>query len=273
MPDRPPPIAMSDANIQRIVNATRWVETNQAVTDRPPQVRRRGRREPLSAWMQFTVDADFTTSDSTFLVTPTLFNGINPGTDPGVEVQNLPSSQGGFVFAGSTGFFGVALFRAADPGEWHCVQLECLPPPPVARGSMELVTPIAGADIGAGWVDVPFDAIETPGVGGVEFDLAQNAFRVTDPGDYQINLYANLSHNETNNSRETNVRLWDLTGGVEIGSVPIPIARNQPGSAINVNLLKPIAVAGDWIRWEIGGGDALTSVFWNSNNTSIVRVD
>ena len=136
------------------------------------------------------------------------------------------------------------------------------------HGGMNLAAPpAADADIGISWSPVDmFDNIYLPGFG-ITFDTVAGSFAFDSTGVYVLSLQASLSHNSDNAGRTTNIRMFDITSAVPLGTVfPIGIGRNVTDTTISLSLAFVIAFAdiGDLFRIEIGGGDTLTAVSWSA---------
>ena len=134
------------------------------------------------------------------------------------------------------------------------------------NGAMSLRTPEAGADITGTFQAIDhYDTVDIPGV---LCTLDEDAGTITfdNAGIWLILFSINISHNESNSGRETNIRLFEVTDSIAGQTEPIAIARNQPGTNYSASILVDIASSnvGDTFRCESGGGDTLTTVNWNS---------
>lgn len=138
--------------------------------------------------------------------------------------------------------------------------------PQTGRGGMES-TPGAIGDITAAFQPLNFDVITQPAYG-MTLSPASNVFTSQWPGWWEVRLSINLSFTETQASRFTEIRLWDVTIAAQIGTaVRVPIGRNQDGFLINsvFRFLVTPATAGNVFRLDIGGGDVLSGVTLWSN--------
>ena len=146
---------------------------------------------------------------------------------------------------------------------WEVINAECVADE-TGWGSASLSAPVADTDIGLAFI--PMDQADTIDIPFKDstFDTATGQFSVTKKGIWDVDLSFNLSHNESNSGRETFLRLWDVNGGVPIGrEYPIGIGRNQPGTDRSLQAPFAVTTPGQPIRFEIGGGDTISSVLWN----------
>ena len=137
---------------------------------------------------------------------------------------------------------------------------------PAGNGAMSLRTPEAGASITGTFQAIDhYDTVDIPGVL-CTLDDAAGTITFDNAGIWLVLFSFNISHNEDNAGREIDVRLFEVTDSVPGQSEPIAIARNQPGTNYSVSILVEITSdnVGDLFRFEIGGGDTLTTVTWNS---------
>ena len=200
--------------------------------------------------------------DDSSIVYATNYDPVN---SPGGRCARSPVGK----YVGAT--FGIGIAGLGNEFQmYNCNEVlftEACSTPIVGVGEMELTAPSAGADIGLAYQPVDqFDSVSIPGQG---ITLATDGtFTFQQNGIWDIRLQLNISHNESNASRETNIRLYDVTGAAEIGSAAIPIARNQPGTATSISLRAniPSSGLGNTYRFEIGGGDTLSAVLWNVLN-------
>jgi hypothetical protein len=127
-------------------------------------------------------------------------------------------------------------------------------------GGMDLATPTAISLTGGGWVTVPFDAEEPAVPKGVTVNLGNETLTVDTAGLWRVNIGFNIEgHNEVaSGGRTIFMRLYDVTAGTPGTSYPIGIGRNTADTDVNLGGLFQIAIAGNSIRLEIGGGDDVT---------------
>ena len=147
------------------------------------------------------------------------------------------------------------LLRMTEVSEWVAGNFT-----PAARSSM-LIDPIGFSSIGAGYTPIDnYDSEIAPR--GVTTDLVAGTIAFNIYGVFQITVGLNLSHNESNQGRTTNIRFWNVTDGVSGGIVEVGIARNQP--ATNFTTVYQVDVTSNEIgkafRLEIGGGSSITSL-------------
>ncbi|MGI9491380.1 MAG: hypothetical protein ACR2QF_03035 [Geminicoccaceae bacterium] len=137
-----------------------------------------------------------------------------------------------------------------------------------AGGSMGLTGTRAGSDIGAGWQPIDNFNAEFQTGRGVVFDLLAGTFVIdTDlVGKWDVDLQVAVEFNSTGQSRSTQLRLFDVTGGVQLGDALTISTSSQDDSLTTfVSLKREINVpAGSAIRLEIGNGSTYTGVVWNS---------
>ncbi|MCP4211792.1 MAG: hypothetical protein GY764_09980 [Halieaceae bacterium] len=146
------------------------------------------------------------------------------------------------------------------------------------RGAMNLETPYAGSDITATYQPIIFDTDYGFEVG-LETTPATGEFKILHPGLWTISLLISIDHNESNSGRSVRVRLRNVTKGISGSGASVPIGRNQPGTLLSFSLPAQVTLdgvnaaggLGDSFRWELGGGDTVTDVFWDSAETSLVQ--
>jgi hypothetical protein len=142
------------------------------------------------------------------------------------------------------------------------------------RGGMVKTPDTAGTDIGAGWQTLTYNAL-TIGTYGVTLTPASGTFNTTWPGLWELRVLFSMSHDEQNTGRSTNIRLWNVTDGAQVGaSVYVPIGRNQPGTLVPGFLNLDVAAAdlGDDIRVEIGGGDTIAGITWHTSRLELTQL-
>ena len=109
---------------------------------------------------------------------------------------------------------------------------------------------------------------------GINFDNVAGTFSFTTPGWFTLSFLSSLEHAESNAGRETFIRLFDVTKGVESSAFNVGVARNQPST--NISLQFMVAVSGDIVGnefvFQIGGGDTFTSCNWNSKTVQISSI-
>jgi hypothetical protein len=140
------------------------------------------------------------------------------------------------------------------------------------RAGMRLDVAAAGTDIGAGFVTPPYDTSAAFEVGAAT-DTVAGTFTLNYPGLWTMSITMSLIHNEAQAGRQTIVRLFNVTKGTDSGGIVVPIARNQPGTLISASFPLQIASGnlGDLVRVEIGGGDAITGITYQSNSVTLVQ--
>ena len=147
---------------------------------------------------------------------------------------------------------------------------------PMGRGGMRIVTPIAKPDLGAGWIaSAPYEEFIPGGVEGVTLDLATGRFSFLFDGLWMLLFSLALDHDSTNHGRFTNIRIFNVTDGTQVGlAEKISIGRDVGSSVVNVTLLVPVAggVNGKLLEVEIGGGDNVNDVVFTTSILSFVQV-
>jgi len=105
---------------------------------------------------------------------------------------------------------------------------------------------------------------------GITTDPVNGTIAFDVDGVYTLTIFINALHNEVNSSRNTGIRLFNVTDGVPGGQIVIGTARNQDVTALGVTLIVEIADAdkGKLFRLEMGGFDDYTvialSVSWDA---------
>jgi hypothetical protein len=124
----------------------------------------------------------------------------------------------------------------------------------------------AGSNI-TGYQNVEYDAINTTGKG-ITVNLTNNSIAFDNPGTYILTLYASLTHNESTSARTVNVRIVNATQFFPGQVLSVGVAKNQTQTNINITILFDLGEAnvGDEIVFQVGGGDTLSSVNWDSTS-------
>ncbi len=141
-----------------------------------------------------------------------------------------------------------------------------------AHGMMLNASPVLGPDIGTGWQRVTaFDTVR--GVRSIGFDTGADTWTYEHSGVYLVTIGLTLTHGESNQGRSFDIR---LNNGVDVpgDGVPVPIARNQPGTSVTITMLETVPADDPNRTWfiEVGNGDAVTGVFWDAITLSVVNV-
>lgn len=170
-------------------------------------------------------------------------------------------------------------------GLWHCLNQTTDEPnefstdwvlyaPIPGLGEVNLFAPVAGSDIGAAYLPLnDWNTVTVPGIG-ITFNATLGEFSFGWPGTWQLSLSLIWEHNSSNTGRLTNVRYHNVTEGVTSTPVVVATGRNAEATAITLLLLVNIGVTdiGDVFRYEIGGGDAYTSVVWDQQALAFVQL-
>lgn len=119
-------------------------------------------------------------------------------------------------------------------------------------------------NLGAGWTKyTDFDAQNvTPK--GTTFDTANDVFQVNANGIYMFYLGFTFDHNESNQGRSFQFRLFNETDSTALGSpVDIGVGRNTPVTNFAFQFMFEISDANedDAIRIELGNGSTITGTF------------
>lgn len=139
-----------------------------------------------------------------------------------------------------------------------------------AEGSMFLDTPQTTDDADITGTFQTIDQYDTIGMTprGCTVNTTTGEFTLDVDGSWMILIRINLTHDESNSGRETFLRLFNVTDTTSSDPAPIAIGRNTPGTSDTPVLAFDLLVAdeSDTFRVEIGGGDTLATVRWQSVN-------
>jgi hypothetical protein len=125
--------------------------------------------------------------------------------------------------------------------------------------------PIAFPDIGAAWQTVSVFDAESPSSRGVAADSASDSLSVDLPGVYRADIQGSINHNILNAGRTIRFRLYNIDSGTPISNeYPVGIGRNVEDTNISASVFFEAVVAGGRIAVQVGGGDTLTGVNFNS---------
>ncbi len=126
-----------------------------------------------------------------------------------------------------------------------------------AYSQFGLITPVSEADITAAFQDVDWYDAETVTPRGIATNLANGTFAFALEGVYALSFVLSVDHDEVNNGREFQVRLFDQTLGAPVGSLAsiVGTARNQGVTTFSATILVEVtpANAGDIFVMQIGG--------------------
>lgn len=145
----------------------------------------------------------------------------------------------------------------------------------VAYGGMNLGTPIAGSDIGAAWQTIDFQVVTPATPKNVTIDVVADTFSFALEGIYAFSLSLSFEHNEAQQGRTTQLRIYNVTKAVEQAPpFVIGTGRNTTVTAYSVVTLAEILASevGDLLRIEIGNGDTYSAVTWDSAALSVFSV-
>jgi len=126
-------------------------------------------------------------------------------------------------------------------------------------GSVSQDIDIPNFDLGAGWVILPFDTLDTPTQRGISFDIGAETFTFTTNGVWRFSGGFSLEgHNNSQQSRLTHIRFFNITQGTGSNEIPVSIARNAEDTTFNFTNLINVPNDTDVFRIEIGNGDVVT---------------
>lgn len=130
------------------------------------------------------------------------------------------------------------------------------------------------SNLGAGFQVVPANAglITTPIK--VIQDFANDGIIVEKSGVWSVSILISLSHNEDISSRSFEVQLYNDTDAVELSSIPVPIARNQPGTFVDFTFIVeiPESAENNLLQIRIGNGSTVTSVVLEAYRFSVNHI-
>lgn len=118
--------------------------------------------------------------------------------------------------------------------------------------------------LGAGWTKfTDFDKSVFSAPRGVTVDIPNSSLSIEAQATYIAVIYFIMSHDESQQGRRTNIRIFNETEQAAVGTVPIAIARNQPGTNFTILPAFPVTPSGegDVLSIELGGGDSVTGTF------------
>ena len=139
---------------------------------------------------------------------------------------------------------------------------------PAGHGSMSMTDgPQAGADLGVGWLtlDQMNQIIVSERGVNLFVDTGEASFNAV--GNWELVFQVNFSHDSSpSTGRTTNIRLFNVPDSTPGQSVPIGIGRNVMDSQVTAILGFEVASADleENFRFEIGGGDTITDVVYNT---------
>lgn len=98
-------------------------------------------------------------------------------------------------------------------------------------GSIKRTTPVALADIGATWQQLPWEAVGITDPKGMAYDLPTGMI-VEHFGIWALNLLVNLAFDDANAGRDVQIRLVNVSDGTAATPVTFFVGRNQDGVSI-----------------------------------------
>lgn len=183
---------------------------------------------------------------------------------PTQESENYTANEvvfhEGGLFICQVALPGTAVEPGVGKAEWQLMA------PTPGRGGMNMANPTAGASLGAGWNALAYFDTESLTPLGMTLDTANGLFNFQWPGLWQFSLNVFFNHDNSQQGRVTRVRIFNVTDGAGSSGVPIGIGRNVEDTGISATLLVSVAQSAidDVFRWEIGGGDTVTAVTYDS---------
>ena len=131
--------------------------------------------------------------------------------------------------------------------------------------------PQGGQNLGASFL--PLDLMDQVAVQPRLMDVrAPGEFSVDYPGVYNLQTEVGFEHDSSNGGRFTQLRLFNVTDGVPIPvTTSIGVGRNVEVTQWTGNLLfeADASAAQKYFRWEIGGGDTVSSIEWLTQSLSV----
>ena len=136
------------------------------------------------------------------------------------------------------------------------------------------VAPQGPLAIGAGWTTVEFDASTVATPRGMTVDVANNTFAITLAGVYSLNFSIGLEHDESQQGREFNWRVWDTVDADQLFVRTIGTGRNQAVTTYAKHIQFELAEAdvGHPLRIDVGGGSDYVIVEWQDAEISVSGV-
>ena len=138
---------------------------------------------------------------------------------------------------------------------------------PAGHGAMIMSDgPDDDADLGASWA--PMDMMNTINVPerGIDLTVDSGDFSFTTAGVWELMFQISFSHNSSaSDSRTTYLRLYDDTDDAEVIKEAVTVNRNALDTSASIILAADVAESNltDTFRFEIGGGEVITTIVWN----------
>lgn len=198
-----------------------------------------------------------------------------PTQDPGGDVifQNLAVEDGAGTMAGPVTFTALTSIgshqEATDPHPQYLLKTDALAVFAFAAyGGMIVDTDAAFSNLGGSYqvIDV-FDEVYPATPRGVTVSLPASTLAFENDGVYAFAITGTFEHNSSNQGRTTNIRVWNVTDGAQLGAPwVIGTGRNAEATPIAFVGLTEIVESNKnkEFRLEIGGGDTYSSVSFNA---------
>lgn len=133
-------------------------------------------------------------------------------------------------------------------------------------GGIQLDVPVGGA-IELAWTTLPADNPSYVTPVDVAQEFVTNSLEFQGVGEWIVNVYFSIAHNESNGGRIFYVRMFNATDNVAVGpGTEVFVARNQPGTVFSVAFSANISPAfvGDRFQIQVGASpDTFTNVVFS----------
>ncbi len=143
-------------------------------------------------------------------------------------------------------------------------------------GGILLTTPTPRSNIGAAFETLLADTPMLSSPRDVVQDVGNNGLQFTATGIWRLNVSFGIEHNESNQGRTFNVRMYNVADDAVLASAIIGVGRNTAATSWASSLLVEIPVSGlnDLIQIQIGDASStFSSVIENSFAYSVNRVN
>jgi hypothetical protein len=138
-------------------------------------------------------------------------------------------------------------------------------------GGLRLATPRIGSDIGAGVQIIEFDATLLSEPKFISQDLPNNSLEILRPGVWAASINLGFDHNESSQSRRTNVTVLTPQGPFDFY---LSTSGHVLASIFHIVTLFEVAEESVELPYQlqIGGGDVYTSVEWTLSSLAFWSV-
>jgi hypothetical protein len=141
------------------------------------------------------------------------------------------------------------------------------------RGGMKMTSPTAAPDLTAGWIPVTeYDENHITSLG-TTFDFVTGEFTLDYRGLWQIAINWTFETDNSQQARETGIRLFDVTAAAAGTPGIIGVGRNSVVTPYSTSVFFEVrdAQLGNTIRIEVGGGDAIPVTDYTNLNISAIQ--